>query len=231
MVTITPISIGTARSLPLPKPTDRERYNRRHIRIVFTVAKWWCLPSDLALDVSPFFEDVNNDLLTYSALSSDETVATVTVTVSSSMVTITPISIGTAIITVTADDGNDGTVGQTFNAVVQAAQAPPTAKDTITTQNLTVGTIGTLDVSPYFDDVNNDPLTYSALSSDDAIATVAINTNTATISPISDGTATITVTADDGNSGTGGRHCRPDFPSRSGQSTAHRRCRPGPKRG
>ena len=120
------------------------------------------------------------------------------------MVTITPISSGTAIITVTADDGNDGTVGQTFNAVVQAAQAPPTAKDTITAQNLTVGTIGTLDVSPYFDDVNNDPLTYSALSSDDAIATVAINTNTATISPISDGTATITVTADDGNSGTGG---------------------------
>ena len=89
-------------------------------------------------------------------------------------------------------------------AAQSQAQAPPTAEDTIPTQNLTVGADRDLDVSPYFEDVNNDALTYSPSSLDNTIATVTVGSSIVTITPISAGTTTITVTADDGNSDTGG---------------------------
>ena len=86
-------------------------------------------------------------------------------------------------------------------AAQSQAQAPPTAEDTIPIQNLTVGAESDLDASPYFEDANGDPLTYSVSSLDTNVASVAVNTNTVTISPVSVGTATITVTANDGISG------------------------------
>ena len=73
------------------------------------------------------------------------------------------------------------------------------ALDVISGQILTVGTSGTVDVSGYFSDPDGDQLTYSALSSDENIATVSATGSVITITPVSGGSVTITVTANDGN--------------------------------
>ena len=67
------------------------------------------------------------------------------------------------------------------------------------TLTLTVGTNETVDVANYFSDPENAPLTYTALSSDESIATVAVMGSVVTIAPVASGTAMITVTASDGS--------------------------------
>ena len=54
-----------------------------------------------------------------------------------------------------------------------------------------------LDVSPYFRDGDGDELTFAAVSSDESVATVVISGSTATIKPVSPGSAAVTVTAMD----------------------------------
>ena len=69
------------------------------------------------IDVSVAFSDPDeDDELTYSAVSSDPNVATVSVT--GSMMTIASENRGTAVITVTAADGNDGMISTTVNVTV-----------------------------------------------------------------------------------------------------------------
>ncbi len=72
--------------------------------------------------------------------------------------------------------------------------------DVIPPQILTVGTDRSVDISSYFSDPDGDKLTYSALSSDMDIATVSVMDSVVTISPVSSGRATVTVTANDGYS-------------------------------
>ncbi len=69
------------------------------------------------IDVSPYFTDRNNDTLTYSANSSDDNIATASV--SDAQVIITPKRAGTATITVTARD-NEFTATQMFTITVTA---------------------------------------------------------------------------------------------------------------
>ena len=74
----------------------------------------------------------------------------------------------------------------------------PRAEGTIPAQTLSVGTLMPLDVSAYFADTNNDALTYTASSSAPNIATVAVSGVQVTITPQRIGSATVTVTASDG---------------------------------
>ena len=55
----------------------------------------------------------------------------------------------------------------------------------------------TLEIAPYFTDIDGDVLTYSAESSNPAAAVVAVNGSTLTLSAVVTGTATVTVTATD----------------------------------
>ena len=68
------------------------------------------------VDVATNFSDADNDALTFTAASDDATKATVAV--SGSMLTITGVAAGSAEITVTADDGNGGTVEDAFDVTV-----------------------------------------------------------------------------------------------------------------
>ena len=77
-----------------------------------------------AMDVSGNFSDADGDDLTYSVMSSDETVATVVI--EGSMVTITGVGAGTATVTVTAADGIGGTATQPISVTVAAALTQPT---------------------------------------------------------------------------------------------------------
>ncbi|SHE71611.1 Ig-like domain (group 2), partial [Desulforamulus putei DSM 12395] len=59
----------------------------------------------------------------------------------------------------------------------------------------------TIDASGTFEDQDGDSLTLTAASSDESIATVTVNGTDIVVTPVAEGTATITVTADDGNGG------------------------------
>ena len=80
----------------------------------------------------------------------------------------------------------------------------PTTVGMIDDMTLTAGAAAsTMDVMGYFTDADGDTLTYSATSSDPAVATamIAEGTSMLTVDPMAAGTATVTVTANDGNGG------------------------------
>ena len=70
----------------------------------------------VTVDVLRYFTDVDGDVLTYTAASSDETAATVTV--SGSTLTLLPVVTGTAVVTVTAADVEGLTAEQRFGVAV-----------------------------------------------------------------------------------------------------------------
>ncbi|NGQ95604.1 DUF4073 domain-containing protein, partial [Brevibacillus sp. SYP-B805] len=91
----------------------------------------------------------------------------------------------------------------TARELLAAANNVPTVEAPIADQNATVGGGDvTVDASGVFADADGDTLTLSVTSDDENVATVAVNGTEIVISPVSAGTATITVTADDGKGGT-----------------------------
>ena len=150
-----------------------------------------------AVDVADNFSDPDGDELAYSAASSDEAVATVAA--EGSMVTITPVAEGSATVTVTATDPDGLSAEQTIAVSVQGpANQAPVAVGTIDAQTLAVGgDPAAVDVAENFSDPDGDELAYSAASSDEAVATVAVEGSMVTISPVAEGSATVTVTAAD----------------------------------
>jgi len=154
------------------------------------------------LNASPaVFNDPNGDALTYTASSSNLAIATAGV--SGSTLTVTAVAVGNATITVTADDKNGGTVFTTFSVTVTtAANRPPTVTTIISNVTLPIGGASfTRDLNaapPVFTDPDGDMLSYTAISSATNIATANLSGSTLTVAPVAAGTATITVTANDG---------------------------------
>ncbi len=68
------------------------------------------------LDVAPYFEDADNEVLTYQAASSDQSVTTVTV--AGSTLTLTAVVTGNTAVTVTATDAAGLAATQTFDVAV-----------------------------------------------------------------------------------------------------------------
>ena len=149
-----------------------------------------------SLGVANYFTDANNDTLNYTANSSDVNIATVTA--SGSQVIITPKKAGSATITVTASDGSLSAT-QTFSVSVTVPNRAPTAVGTIAAQTLTIGEAAkVINVSANFSDPDNDTLRFTAASNKRHIATATASGSQITITPVSEGNATITVTASDG---------------------------------
>ena len=147
------------------------------------------------VDVSTYFSDPDKNPLTYSATSSDTSIATVSVT--DVTLTITAVAAGSATITVTATDNSSATATQTISVTVLPNRAPVKV-GSISTQTVGVGgTAATVDVSSYFSDPDGNPLTYSATSSNTNRATVSVSEATLTITPVAAGWLTITVNATD----------------------------------
>ncbi len=143
------------------------------------------------VDVATNFSDL--DTLTFTATSDNTAIATVAVM--GSVVTITPVAVGTATITVTATDTAGQTVEQTFSVAV--TNPAPTATGTMDdiTDLMENGSPRDVNVASNFSDL--DTLTFTATSDNTAIATVAVMGSVVTITPVAVGTATITVTATD----------------------------------
>ena len=159
------------------------------------------------VDVSENFSDPDGDTLTYTAMSSNMDVATVSV--SGSTVTVMGEMAGDATITVTATDtGNMAgmlSVSQMFDVEVAAANVAPVPAtnpgDRLpATASLTVGGADEeITLTGSFIDADGDTLDYTAESSAPAIATATVSDDDTmlTIAAVSAGTATVTVTATD----------------------------------
>ena len=114
--------------------------------------------SALLLTVSGFFNDPDGDTLTYTANSSNDSVATANFWFSCR----NQRRSGWNTITVTASDGRL-TATQTISVTVNAANRAPTAVGSIPAQTLTAGGSALLlTVSGYFNDPDGDTLTYTA---------------------------------------------------------------------
>ena len=139
------------------------------------------------------FSDPDGDALTYTATTSDSTIASVVVGgVGNSTVSVQANALGTATITITVTDTKKASTTGTFTATV--VKQPPRAIGTIPDQKVKVEGTTTVDVSSYFSGPDNETLTYTASSSDTAKATVSVSSATVTITGVAAGTATITVT-------------------------------------
>ena len=151
------------------------------------------------VSLSGVFADADNDALTVNAASSNEAVATVSVASDYSGLTVAARSRGAATITVTASDGNGGTVSDSFTVTVKAA---PTVASAIADLSLELGGNHDILLSGVFSDADGDALTFTATSSDPDVANALELHGALTIIGALAGSATVTVTAQDsdGNS-------------------------------
>ena len=149
----------------------------------------------ITVDLAPYFHDPDADPLTYTAASSNAAVATASV--AGSLVTITGVAVGSATITLTARDPDRLTATQQVGVTVRLANRAPRPVRRIPTQRLAPGRTATINASRYFDDPDDDPLTYSASSSNSGVARVSVSGSAVRIRGVATGSATITVTARD----------------------------------
>ena len=132
--------------------------------------------AEAMVDVTAYFSDPDDDDLTYEAASDDEAVATVAT--SGAVVTVTAVAAGSAGVTVTATDPGGLSATQQFGVTVAAAADSPAIADTIPTHDVLVDSMVVLDVSPYFEGEGD--LTYTATTSDDAVASASVDGSTVT---------------------------------------------------
>ena len=151
------------------------------------------------LILSGYFSDPDGDALAYAAASSDDEVATASVT--DSTLTIAGVRGGTATITITATD--PGGLSADQEAVVRVNQ-PPVPADTLPDHDMMRGKAVELDVAAYFADPDGDALTYGATTSNADLATASVDGSVVTTSAAAPDTTappvdtlTLTVTATD----------------------------------
>jgi len=150
----------------------------------------------VGIEVSSYFTDPDTgDRLTYSAATSNQNV--LSVSVNGSRVTVTGVGPGAATVTVTARDsgGLEGT--QSFEVTVEDVAHPPQATGAIFAQAVAPGESVTLNVSSYFFDPDRDQLEYNVATSNPGMATASVSGDLVTVSGVSPGSVTLTVTARD----------------------------------
>ena len=144
--------------------------------------------TDVAL--ADYFDAVNKSALTYTAVSSATSAATVSI--SGSTLTLTPVAAGTATITARAFDSNSKFATQTFTVTVVQPNRAPVTVGTIPDQTVNLGGASiTIDAAPYFSDADGDTLTYTVSDSDLANQKIGISLT-------SDGKVTIGATLQTG---------------------------------
>ena len=143
--------------------------------------------------VSACFEDPNGDVLSYHVTTSDAGVAIVSV--SGTTVTVTGVTPGTSVVTVTATDVTELTGDQQFRVVVP--NRAPVAIGEISARDLPAGESGSVDVSANFREPDGQPLTYAMAVSDESVLDISATGSVVTFEARAKGTATVTATATD----------------------------------
>ena len=145
------------------------------------------------LNVAEYFNDPDGDALAYVASSSNS--GTTSVAVAGSVLTITAITKGVVSVTVTASDPGGLSTQQTLTVLVP--NQGPTAVDSVPAQTVFVGETASVDVAAYFNDPDGDALAYSVASSNVAAVTASVAGNLVSLTAITRGMSTVTVTARD----------------------------------
>ena len=156
------------------------------------------LGEEISVDVEPNFTDPDGDDLTYSVASSNNTIATVTVS-GSSTVEVKGHEVGRATIIVTARDPGGLTATQSFEVEVEDLpnRAPVVIDQINDLPDATPGEEYRLTLTRIFEDPDGDPLTYSVSSTNTAVAEPEIKGDTIFVATLALGSATISVTATD----------------------------------
>ena len=155
----------------------------------------------LPLVVSMYFTDPDGDELSYEAVSSVTDV--VEALAMGDTVQLAAMMAGSATVAVTVSDPEGLTVQQEFSVTVQPpANRAPEEADSIPAHDVVVESAVVLDMSAYFTDPDGDDLTYSAETSDAAIATASVDGSVVTTTGVSAGEegvqmVTLRVTATD----------------------------------
>ncbi len=145
------------------------------------------------IDASQYFTEPDGEVLTYLATPSDAAVARVST--EGSMIRVAAQTKGSSSVTVTASDPGGLSATQSFRFT--APNRPPAPVGTIGARKIESGQSATLDVAASFSDPDDDPLTYTAVSSVPTVARTMVSGSTVTITAAGPGAATITITARD----------------------------------
>ena len=147
------------------------------------------------LDLTGRFRDPEGGALTLTATSSDEAVATATL--ADSVVTIAPVTPGRVTVSVTARDEGGRQTTLPVAVTVYPANRPPVAKS-LADRKIRIGSPDRVELSDAFTDPDEtDVLTYTAASSNEAVATAAVEGTGLRITPKTTGQTTVAVTARD----------------------------------
>ncbi|MXX36056.1 MAG: hypothetical protein F4107_13475 [Gemmatimonadetes bacterium] len=147
----------------------------------------------VARSLAGLFQDPDGDGLTFSAASSDTSVAGVAVI--DDEVVVAARARGAATVIVTARDAGGLDARHTFEVTVP--NRAPVVLERLPDGRLPVGDTMRADLSPHFSDPDADSLDFAATTSAAHIATAAVTGATLTIAALAAGTAAISVTASD----------------------------------
>ena len=149
--------------------------------------------SSVSLEPKNAFVDPDGDTLFYTARSSS---GAVVVDVAGPIVEVRSLRAGTATVTIEASDGSSLHASHSFEvSVLNGGPTVWAGPDTVSITGVG-GSPEALDMRDWFQDPEEDPLTYEATSGD-PVATVAISGTTLTVTPRKAGRKTIVVSARD----------------------------------
>jgi hypothetical protein len=150
------------------------------------------------IDLETVFEDPEGDPLTFTCASSAPAAASAS-ECSGGTLTVTPLAAGETTVTVTASDGINPAVSTDF-VVTVTQNLPPVVVNPV--PDLTMGVDEDpfeIDLNDVFEDPEGDPLTFTCLASNPAVASVGDCTDgELEVTPLAAGQMTVTVTASDG---------------------------------
>ena len=155
----------------------------------------------LNLRTEKVFADPDGDALSFSVLSRDAAIATAEVT-GDEVLTVQALNAPNqaTLIDVTATDTGGLSATTSFTVTVEASDnQPPRVETSITDRALTVGETFDVALTTVFTDDDGDALTFTATSSNPAVAQAEIlPLDTLRVTMLATGVATITITANDG---------------------------------
>ncbi|NHN29526.1 Ig-like domain-containing protein [Paenibacillus agricola] len=154
------------------------------------------------LDLKSIFSDPDGDALQFNQVQVTQAGNLIDVQQTSDHLKIFGAAVGTATVSATANDSYGGSVIGSFNVTVSAAtygNHAPTVVSTITDKStsLTNGAVTISNIKSYFIDVEDPSLSYMASLSSPGIVTLSMPSGNLVISPLSKGTATVTIKATD----------------------------------